>query len=143
MNKVFVSIICMESIMKRYMLVLALLCGLTLGFETITVRAENWPAWRGPREDGISHEENVPTDWNVKHAVWKTELPGKGHASPIVWGDRVITATALPESKDRVLLCVDRNSGKLLWQQTVVNGPLEKIHEENSYASGTPVTDGV
>ncbi len=104
--------------------------------------AENWPAWRGPRQDGISHEENVPTDWDVAHAVWKTALPGKGHASPAIWGDRIVTVTALPDQKDRILLCLDRASGKILWQQTVVNGPLEHIHEENSYASGTPSTDG-
>jgi outer membrane protein assembly factor BamB len=128
--------------MNRHSVALAILFALAVTFTRNSVRSENWPAWRGPREDGISHEENVPTDWDVKHAVWKTELPGKGHASPIVWGDRVLTVTALPEQKDRVLLCLDRKSGNILWQKTVVNGPLEKIHEENSYASGTPSTDG-
>ena len=119
-----------------------LFAGLLAIFPCRRAAAENWPAWRGPRQDGISHEENVPTDWDVAHAVWKTALPGKGHASPVIWGDRVVTVTALPDQKDRVLLCLDRTSGKMLWQQTVVNGPLEKIHEENSYASGTPSTDG-
>ena len=90
-----------------------------------------------PRQDGISHEENVPTDWDVAHAVWKTALPGKGHASPIVWGDRLVLVTALPDQKDRVLLCLDRTSGKI--KNTAADGcgmaPLEHIHEENSYAS--------
>jgi hypothetical protein len=104
--------------------------------------AENWPGWRGPRGDGISRETNVPTQWDPANALWKVAVPGIGHASPIVWGDRVITVTALPEKKDRILVCFDRATGKLLWQQTVVNGPLEAIHPENSYASGTPVTDG-
>lgn len=115
-----------------------LFAGLMAGFPCDPAAAENWPAWRGPREDGISREENVPTDWDVAHAVWKTALPGAGHASPIVWGDRVVTVTALPDQKDRILLCLDRGTGKMLWQQTVVNGPLEKINPENSYASGTP-----
>lgn len=105
-------------------------------------RAENWPGWRGPRGDGTCIEKNVPTNWDPAGALWKTEIPGKGHASPIVWGDRVLTATGITATKERVLLCLDRTTGNILWQQTVVQGPLEKINKENSYASGTPVTDG-
>jgi hypothetical protein len=104
--------------------------------------AEPWPAWRGPRGDGTCLEQNVPTNWDPAGALWKTALPGHGHASAIVWGDRVCTATGLPETQERVLLCLDRNSGKILWQKTVARGPLEKLNKENSHASGTPVTDG-
>ncbi len=106
------------------------------------VKAEFWPGWRGPRGDGTSIEPNVPVQWDTAHVLWKTEIPGQGHASPIVWGDRVCTATALPETQERLLVCLDRASGKILWQQTVVKGPLEKINKENSHASGTPATDG-
>jgi outer membrane protein assembly factor BamB len=119
-----------------------LLAGLTAGLHCHSASSENWPGWRGPREDGISHEENVPTDWDVAHAVWKTALPGAGHASPIVWGDRVVTVTALPDQQDRIALCLDRATGRILWQKTVVHGPLEKLNPENTYASGTPSTDG-
>ena len=105
-------------------------------------RAEPWPGWRGPRGDGTCLEDDVPTHWDPAWAVWKTVLPGIGHASPIVWGDRVFTVTALPDSEERILLCVDRSAGEILWQQTVVRGPLEKLHKENSHASGTPATDG-
>ena len=104
--------------------------------------AESWGSWRGPRADSICREENIPTNWAPAAASWKIELPGKGHASPIVWGDRVCTVTGLPASKERVLLCFDRATGQELWQQTVVQGPLEKLNDENSYASGTPATDG-
>lgn len=104
--------------------------------------AENWPVWRGPRTDGTSLEKDAPKEWDVAHATWKTPVPGIGHASPIVWGDRVFTATAIPEQLDRMLLCFDRGTGKILWQQVVANGPLEKINPQNSYASGTPATDG-
>jgi outer membrane protein assembly factor BamB len=104
--------------------------------------AENWPGWRGPRGDGTCMEKNVPTNWDPAGALWKTELPGKGHASPIVWSNRVFTVTGLTATKERVLLCLDRNTGDILWQQTVVRGPLEKLHKENSYASETPATDG-
>ena len=74
--------------------------------------------------------------------VWKTELPGTGHASPIVWEDRVFTVSALADSGDRVLLCLDRKSGAILWQETVLTAPLEHKHQLNSFASSTPVTDG-
>ena len=106
------------------------------------VRAEDWPGWRGPRGDGTSIEQDVPANWDPAGALWKTELPGRGHASPIVWGDRVFTVTGMTDTKQRILLCLDRNSGNILWQRTVVEGPLEKLHKENSHASGTPATDG-
>jgi len=119
----------------------ALMIGVLL-FLSNFARAENWPGWRGPRSDGTCIEQDVPTNWDPAGALWKTELPGKGHASAIVWGDRVLTVTALTATQERILLCIDRTSGKILWQQTVVQGPLEKINKENSYASGTPATDG-
>ena len=127
--------------MKR-MLALAILFTALLACFTTPVQAESWPCWRGPRGDGTCLEQDVPTIWDPAGALWKVELPGKGHASPIVWGDRVCTVTALPETKERVVLCLDRASGKILWRQTVVEGPLQKINKENSYASGTPATDG-
>jgi len=107
-----------------------------------TSKAESWAGWRGLRGDGTCIEQDVPTNWDPAGAIWKTELPGQGHASPIVWGDHVFTVTALSATKERVLLCLDRASGKILWQQTVVQGPLEQINKENSYASSTPATDG-
>jgi outer membrane protein assembly factor BamB len=107
-----------------------------------TAQAEFWPGWRGPRSDGTCIEENIVTDWEPAKALWKTKLPGEGHASPIVWGDRICTVTGIAETKERILLCLDRGSGKILWQETVVKGPLEKLHKENSYASSTPATDG-
>lgn len=107
-----------------------------------SARAENWAAWRGPRADGTCLEKSVPKQWDVANATWKTAVPGIGHASPIVWGDRIFTVTAFPEKLDRMLLCFDRVTGKILWQQIVAHGPLEKINKQNSYASGTPATDG-
>ena len=105
--------------------------------------AENWPGWRGPRLDGSSREKKVPVHWSgSSNVVWKTELPGTGHASPIVWGDRIFTVSAVPETQDRLLLCLDRPTGKLLWQKTVLTAPLEHKHILNSFASSTPSTDG-
>jgi outer membrane protein assembly factor BamB len=127
--------------MKRILVLVVLpLTSLTVSLPKVS--AELWPGWRGPRGDGTCIEQNVPTNWDPTNAVWKTELPGIGHASPVVWGDRVLTVTSSPNTTERILLALDRSTGKLLWQQTVVQGPLEKLHKENSYASGTPATDG-
>lgn len=105
--------------------------------------AENWPSWRGPRGDGTSLEKNLPLRWNDPAVLrWKTPLPGFGHASPIVWGDRIFTVTALEATQERQILCLDAVTGKILWQKTVLKAPLEKKHNDNSYASGTPATDG-
>ena len=107
--------------------------------------AENWPCWRGPRGDGTSIEVGVPTRWNGEtgeNILWKTPVPGVGHASPIVWEDRIFTVSCLVENQHRILLCFDRRTGKQLWQRTVVTSPLETKHNLNSHASGTPATDG-
>jgi len=113
-----------------------------LAHSAATAKAEAWPCWRGPRGDGTSIETNIPTNWDPANAVWKVELPGRGHASAIVWDDRIFTVTGVEQTRQRVLICLDRNTGKLLWQQSVVTGPLEKLHKQNSHASGTPATDG-
>ncbi|MEK6234916.1 MAG: PQQ-like beta-propeller repeat protein, partial [Planctomycetales bacterium] len=116
-------------------------CLLILGATTAPVLAENWPNWRGPTGDGISKETKVPVKWSgTENIAWKTELPGVGHSSPIVWEDRIFTASAVEE--DRVLLSLDRKTGDVLWKTTVVTTPREKLHRLNSWASGTPATDG-
>ena len=106
-------------------------------------QAENWPRWRGPNGDGTSSETNLPTQWDtITNVLWKSPVPGIGHASPIVWGDRLFTVTAIPETQEKLLLCYDIKNGSLLWQETVLKTPLENKHNDNSYASGTPATDG-
>jgi len=127
--------------MKRFLALSALFTGVLL-VASYSVRAEDWPGWRGPRGDGTSLEKNIPIRCDAEHLVWKTALPGMGHSSPIVWGDRVFTLTAVPDKEDRVLLCLDRKTGSILWRQTVLHGALEQKNGENSFASGTPATDG-
>jgi hypothetical protein len=126
----------------RYLTKPILTCASLFTLSSTIAQAESWPSWRGPRGDGTCLEQNVPTCWDPADALWKVPLPGQGHASPIIWQDRICTVTALPETQERILLCLDRSSGKILWQQTVVRGPLERLHKENSHASGTPATDG-
>ncbi|MBC8868993.1 MAG: PQQ-binding-like beta-propeller repeat protein [Planctomycetes bacterium] len=110
-----------------------------------TACGENWPGWRGPRGDGTSLEKNVPTQWDGqtgKNVLWKTEVPGVGHASPIVWDDRIFLVSCLEDGLDRIVLCFDRLTGKMLWQRSVCRAPLETKNSLNSFASSTPVTDG-
>ncbi len=110
---------------------------------SIQVQSQNWPGWRGPNGDGTSNETNLPVKWDATTNIeWKSEIPGKGHSSPIIWEDRLFILTAYPETKEKVLLCYDSRNGDLLWQETVVKGSWEYIHPNNSHASGTPVTDG-
>src|SRR5204863_9019129 len=99
-----------------------------LCFQIVAARAENWPGWRGPRGDGASLETNVPTQWNGEtglNLAWKVPVPGGGHASPIVWDDRVFLVACVDRTEERILACLDRRNGKLLWQRTVIRSPLE------------------
>jgi hypothetical protein len=105
--------------------------------------AEDWPAWRGPRGDGTSTETGLPVHWGAAENVrWKVTVPGYGHSSPIVVGDRILIESCREATKERLLLCYDRRDGKLLWDRVVLTAPLERKHKFNSYASSTPATDG-
>ncbi len=123
-----------------------LLLTATIGFGLcFPAPAEDWPGWRGPRGDGSSVEKQVPVNWDAPKGdgvAWTTEIPGEGHSSPIVLGKRIYVTSALTATEERLLLCLDRDSGRELWRQTVLTSPLERKHKENSFASSTPATDG-
>jgi outer membrane protein assembly factor BamB len=131
--------------------------------------AANWPQWRGPLGTGVAMKGNPPTEFSeTKNLKWKTEIPGKGHATPIVWGDKIIVQTAVPtEEKIKVdessasegqqrmsgtktdavheyrVILVSRKTGKIEWQTTVaLEWPQESTHELGSWASNSPCTDG-
>jgi outer membrane protein assembly factor BamB len=105
--------------------------------------AQNWPGWRGPNGDGTSKETNLPIKWDsVTNVLWKSAVPGIGYSSPIVWKDKLFMLTALIETHEKVLLCYNTKNGDLLWQKTVLKTRFETKHDNNSYASGTPATDG-
>ncbi len=109
---------------------------------TSFAHADNWPSWRGPTGDGHSKETNLPVKWDAKSVLWKVPLPGEGQSSPTIWGDRIFLTTALEKGKDRIVLCVDRGSGKILWQHKAWSGTPEPVHAMNGWASSTCVTDG-
>src|SRR5579864_18959 len=122
-----------------------ILVSITLFFAPfLALAGEPWPAWRGPLTDGVSHEKvEFPIHWSpTENVAWKTPLPGVGHSSPIVWNDRVFVTACVEPTGERLLLCIDAKTGKILWQKEVLTAKLEKKHKLNSYASSTPATDG-
>jgi outer membrane protein assembly factor BamB len=102
--------------------------------------AENWAQWRGPNLNGSTAEKNLPSTWSKTENVrWVTPLPGPGHATPIVWEDSVFI-TSPDADKNLLLLCVERGTGKIRWQQQVGVG--DRTQGRNNMTSSSPVTDG-
>jgi len=122
-----------------------LLCWLTV-FSAVrpqTSLAENWPGFRGPGRQGISNEQDLPTQWSAtSNIIWKTAIAGEGWSSPIVFGDRVFVTTATDEGASYHLLCLNRKTGTVLWDRQVLRQKPGHKQRFNSYASSTPVTDG-
>jgi outer membrane protein assembly factor BamB len=103
-------------------------------------RADNWPQWRGPTQDGVSKETNIPTDWSdTKNIAWKLPLPGRGASTPIIWGDRIFVTSM--DGQDVALLCVS-TAGKELWKRKLGTGSRMYMRDEGDNASPTPCTDG-
>jgi len=129
-----------------------------------------WPYWRGPAADGMASGD-APLHWSdTKNVLWKTDIPGRGHSSPVVWGDRIFLTTAIPTAPPArpeptanperggfgggntgpqpehrfAVMCLDRKTGKVLWERTAnTASPHEGYHTTyGSYASNSPVTDG-
>lgn len=108
----------------------------------IWVDAANWPGWRGPNSNGASDDPQAPAHWSrTNNVLWRLELPERGNSSPIIWGDRVFVTQA--KGKKRALLCVDRDTGKILWEAGPVYEAEERtMAEHNPYCAASPVTDG-
>ncbi|HUR52788.1 MAG TPA: PQQ-binding-like beta-propeller repeat protein [Gemmataceae bacterium] len=108
-----------------------------------TTTAEDWAAWRGPRADGTVTDSGYALTWSDSANVkWKTPIPGGGHSSPVVSKGRVFVTGCVEGAKQRVLYCLDRTTGKIIWERVVQVSELEKKHGENSWASSTPAADG-
>lgn len=103
--------------------------------------AEEWARFRGPNGSGVAPAaEGVPSSFSEADFNWKTKLPGLGHGSPAVWGNRVFLLSADPDTAFRYVLAVDAASGEIAWQKEFPAGP-SKIHLKSSYASCTPAVD--
>jgi outer membrane protein assembly factor BamB len=130
---------------------------------------DNWPHWRGPLANGTAPTANPPITWDAKTNIkWISDLPGKGSASPIVWGDKVFVVTAVETDKQAkpedmpkpdprfkvnthppttyqqfIVICLDRQTGKERWRHIAAEKvPHEGHHETHTYAAGSPATDG-
>lgn len=102
----------------------------------------NWPRWRGPYQDGHTRETGFPVKWSDASVVWKTPLQGEGQSSPIIWGERIFLTQSRERGKQRYVLCLNRNDGRILWKKLAWSGTPEPSHRMNGWASATPVTDG-
>ncbi len=128
---------------------------------------QSWPSFRGPLATGVAEGHPVPAKWDTElseNIRWKTYIPGLGHSSPIVWGNRVFVTTAVKDKGQSSLkvgmygdvksakeenvfswhiLCIDREDGKILWDRRSYMGkPKIKRHPKSSHANSTPCTDG-
>ncbi|MCP3982481.1 MAG: PQQ-binding-like beta-propeller repeat protein [bacterium] len=125
-----------------------------------------WMQWRGPQATGVAPDAKPPLEWSeTKNVRWKVAIPGKGHSTPIVHGDRVFVTTAVAHGKPQavageqaegahhnhaprhrmkfVVLALRRSDGRVLWQRTVIDEqPHDGAHETGSWASASPLTDG-
>ena len=126
----------------------------------------NWPQFRGAGAQGAG-EGPAPIEWDAssgRNVLWKAAIPGLGHSSPVIWGDRIFLTTAVPATGDAALklglygdikpvegeppqafkvFCIDRRSGKTLWERTAHSGePKIKRHPKSTHANPTPATDG-
>lgn len=136
------------------------------GLSAQSVAESSWPQWRGPMHTGSARYGNPPVDFATEgYLKWKIDIPGRGHATPVVWGDKIVVLTAVATDEKpasgptaagnsmapsvaetlleyRVLL-IDRHSGKVIWDRSVARElPHEGTHELGSWASNSPSTDG-
>lgn len=121
----------------------ALFVAALLGLVSTTTagHAADWPRFRGPNGTGAADDKNIPVKWIDKDVLWKTELPGKGHSSPIVSKGKVFLQSSSADNKQRFLVCVDAKSGKIDWSKDVAAGPA-RTHMKNTVSSCTPAADG-
>ncbi|MFM7846289.1 MAG: PQQ-binding-like beta-propeller repeat protein [Planctomycetota bacterium] len=104
------------------------------------VQAQEWTRFRGPEGTGVSEVKNIPAKWTDADYNWKAKLPGIGHSSPVIWGDKIFLLSADPKTATRHVLALDVGTGKALWQRDYESKP-HHLHARSSYASCTPAVD--
>ncbi len=127
--------------MKTQILPATVAFALSIGAATGT----DWHQWRGPNWTGIAApDQNPPVRFSENENVdWVVPIPGRGHGSPTVYGTRIFLATADEKAKTQSLLCLARDSGKLIWKRTVHEGGFpRRSNKKASHASSTPACDG-
>lgn len=103
-----------------------------------------WPQWRGPTGQGYATDDRVPLEWSAtKNLAWKTKLPGGGHSTPVVWGDRLFLTCASADGRERFVVCVRTTNGEILWSRSAAPGePSDKTHSTSSFAAPSCAVDG-
>lgn len=119
--------------------------------QPVVVQTGDWPWWRGPDRNGVAEAgQSPPLEWDSQtNVVWRFPIRGRGHSSAVVVADRVFLTTADHKTNEQVLLCLNRVTGKLIWEAVVHSGGLpdstEKKasgNERSSFASSTVACDG-
>ncbi|MFV0442581.1 MAG: PQQ-binding-like beta-propeller repeat protein [Planctomycetaceae bacterium] len=125
-------------VMRSLCFVVALWSGLQ---SSLVLSAANWPQFRGPTGQGVAADTPVPTTWSErKNIAWKTPIEGRGHSSPVIWGDQVWVSTASVDGKALGAIGLDRKTGTILHKVTVFEPTkIDEPHADNTFASPTPV----
>ena len=114
---------------------LGMTCALSLG-----AYAQEWTRFRGPNGSGESSTDSLPAEWTDKDYNWRVALPGIGHGSPVLWGDKLFLTSAEQKGTRRLLLCLDAHDGHVIWQKPF-SAITHELHLQNSFASSTPTVD--
>lgn len=116
--------------------------------EPLNVAPSDWAWWRGPNRNGVAAAgQTPPAQWDdEKNVLWKTAVPGRGHGSPVVVGDRIFLATADEVQEIQSVLCYDRNTGQQQWKTDIHQGGFESVGRQGNVrstkASSTVACDG-
>lgn len=122
----------------RAMVTFAVVLGWLLG--SSQVPGQDWTRFRGPNGTGISDAKTIPATWSEKDYNWKVDLPGIGHSSPVVWGDKLFVLSADAKDATRYVLCLDTATGQKKWTRPFPSST-HHLHLRNSFASSTPTVD--
>jgi len=102
--------------------------------------AQEWTRFRGPNGSGISSAKTIPVSFDESDYHWNVELPGTGHSSPVLWGEKIFLTCNIEDEDQRSIVCLDANDGKVLWSRTEAFKPYPS-HSLNNYAASTPALD--
>lgn len=112
----------------------------------IQVSDSDWPWWRGPGHNNVARTDATVTSWSAtENVVWKTTIPGRGHGSPTILGDRIFLCTADEAAQKQMVVCFDRRSGQSIWVTEVHSGNFPargEMHPRSTHANCTVATDG-
>jgi outer membrane protein assembly factor BamB len=114
---------------------------LAAGFLATPCSGGNWSQFRGDDGTGIAADLRLPSRWSADQILWTVDVPGVGHSSPVIWGNRLFLTSANEAGTTRFILCLDANTGKTIWTRQMTFSRSHK-HAKNSWASSTPALDG-